>query len=67
MSKVSGKDLEDGFYWIRLGDDWTIGERETDPDFPDGYVWYVNGVGGFIFEEQIAEVDPNRIVRNRNV
>lgn len=54
-------DLKDGFYWVRLGDNWTVAELAEGEDGEQD--WYVNGVGGIIFREQIDEIDPRPIER----
>jgi hypothetical protein len=55
---MQGVPREPGFYWVRLKNekDWRVGEDVSG-------VWSVPFRSGFFEDDELAEIDPERLVR----
>lgn len=56
-------DLEDGFYWVRIGGLWTVAEKDTDVT-TEAELWTLTGsIKTPFLSSDFSEIDPRRIVR----
>ena len=52
------KERENGYYWVRLGDNWHIAKWE----YSNGmFHWLYNGI--YVKDEYFHEIDENKILK----
>ncbi|WP_297803720.1 hypothetical protein [uncultured Brevundimonas sp.] len=55
--------LKDGFYWVRLGDEWVVAEKSSKHGLTQDTCWFLNGFDPALHPNAFDEIDPNPIVR----